>query len=175
MAPMHTTIDERKPVRFKQPLTFKALRQQGLCPTWLSSLLLGLAALLVYNTGYVIWNLPAGVRKLFSTVTRARWRKDGKSWDLSLVVQGVAEALAFREAAFDHALIVTKLCFVDDARAMLVEARRVLTPRCQLVIGFIDRASVLGQDYLARQASHVFYRESTFYSAAEVDAMLRDA
>lgn len=92
-----------------------------------------------------------------------------------LAAQGVAEALPFRDATFDYALIVTTLCFVDDAKMMLTETRRVLTPGGSLVIGFIDRASALGRDYLAHRAEHVFYREVTFYSAAEVDALLRDA
>ena len=42
------------------------------------------------------------------------------------VVCAVAEALPFRHDVFDHALIVTTICFVDDARAMLAEACRVL-------------------------------------------------
>jgi hypothetical protein len=32
-ASMHDTVEERKVIRFKQPLTFKALKEQGLCPT----------------------------------------------------------------------------------------------------------------------------------------------
>jgi SAM-dependent methyltransferase len=91
-----------------------------------------------------------------------------------LAAQGVAEALPFRDAAFDYALVVTTLCFVDDAKVMLTEARRVLAPGGSLVVGFIDRASTHGRDYLAHRADHVFYREATFYSAAEVDALLRD-
>jgi SAM-dependent methyltransferase len=91
-----------------------------------------------------------------------------------LAVQGVAEALPFRDAAFDYALIVTTLCFVDDAKMMLSETRRVLTSGGSLVIGFIDRASALGRDYLTHRAEHVFYRKASFYSAAEVDVLLRD-
>jgi hypothetical protein len=40
------------------------------------------------------------------------------------------------------------------------------------VIGFIDRESAIGQDYLAHQAESVFYREATFYSAEEVKQLL---
>jgi SAM-dependent methyltransferase len=89
------------------------------------------------------------------------------------VVQGAAEALPYPDHRFDHALIVTTLCFVDDAEAMLAEARRVLRPGGSLVIGFIDRDSALGQDYLAHQAESVFYREATFYAADEVERLLR--
>ncbi len=91
------------------------------------------------------------------------------------VVQGVAEALPFRDAAFDYALVVTTVCFVDDPAAMLVEAHRVLKPAGRLVISFIDRASPLGTAYLSRQTQSVFYREARFYSASEVAMLLARA
>ena len=57
---------------------------------------------------------------------------------------------------------------------MLREAYRVLQPDGVLVIGFIDRTSGLGQHYLAHQAENVFYRDATFFSAAEVEQLLKD-
>jgi ubiquinone/menaquinone biosynthesis C-methylase UbiE len=90
------------------------------------------------------------------------------------VVQGIAEALPFPDGSFDYALSVTTICFVDDATTMLSEACRVLKPGGELVIGFIDRSSDLGQHYLAHQAENVFYREATFYSAGEVEQLLCD-
>jgi SAM-dependent methyltransferase len=87
-------------------------------------------------------------------------------------VQAVAEALPFADDSFDYVLSVTTICFVDDASAMLSEAYRVLKPGGELVIGFIDRTSELGQHYLAHQAENVFYREATFYSTAEVEHLL---
>lgn len=88
------------------------------------------------------------------------------------VVQGIAEALPFSNCSFDYALCVTTICFVDDARAMLSEAYRVVKPGGGVVIGFIDRASGLGQHYLTYKSQNVFYREATFYSAAEVEQLL---
>jgi len=88
--------------------------------------------------------------------------------------QAVAEALPFADGLFDRALCVTTICFVDDATAMLREARRILKPGGVLVIGFIDRTSSLGQHYLAHQAENVFYRNATFFSAAEVEQLLND-
>jgi SAM-dependent methyltransferase len=91
------------------------------------------------------------------------------------VVAGTAENLPFSPACFDHALVVTTICFVDSPARMLVEAHRVLKPSGRLVIGFIDRDSPIGQDYLAHQADNVFYREATFYSADEVERLLHNA
>lgn len=89
-------------------------------------------------------------------------------------VQAIAEALPFSEHSFARALCVTTICFVDDAGAMLREAFRVLQPGGVLVIGFIDRTSSLGQHYLAHQTENVFYRDATFFSAAEVEQLLND-
>jgi len=89
-------------------------------------------------------------------------------------VQGIAEALPFKDAVFDYGLVVTTICFVDDSKAMLIEARRILKPGAPLVIGFVDRASALGQQYLIHQAENVFYREARFYSATEVEKLLKD-
>jgi SAM-dependent methyltransferase len=90
------------------------------------------------------------------------------------VARAVAEALPFADAVFDHALVITTICFVDDARAMLREIARVLRPEGKVIIGLIDRESALGKDYVAHQAENVFYREATFYSAAEVEVLLKD-
>ena len=88
------------------------------------------------------------------------------------VVQGTAENLPFVAGSFDHAMVVTTICFVDSPAGMLAEARRALKPGGRLVIGFIDRESALGQDYLAHQAENVFYRDATFYSSDEVAQLL---
>lgn len=91
------------------------------------------------------------------------------------VVEGVAEDMPFEANSFDHALVVTTICFVDSPARMLAEAHRVLKPGGRLVIGFIDRESAMGQDYLVHQAESVFYREATFYSADEVARRLQEA
>jgi SAM-dependent methyltransferase len=91
------------------------------------------------------------------------------------VARAVAEALPFRDATFDNVLFVTTLCFVTDPRSVLREAARVLRPRGLIVVGFIDRESQLGREYLARQAEDVFYRHATFLAAAEVGALLQEA
>lgn len=91
------------------------------------------------------------------------------------VFEGAAEHLPFADDSFDHALVVTTLCFVDSPAAMLAEARRVLRPAGTLVIGFIDRDSPLGRNYEAHREASVFYRDATFYSARDVERLLLEA
>jgi hypothetical protein len=51
----------------------------------------------------------------------------------------------------------------------------VLKLRAPLVVGFVDRASMLGQHYLAHQDESVFYREARFYSVVEMERLIKDA
>ncbi len=91
------------------------------------------------------------------------------------VLSGTAEALPLQDAGFDYALMVTVLCFVEDVSRALREVRRVLKPGGSLVVGFIDRESALGKRYERRKAESDFYREATFRSAAELEALLTEA
>ena len=87
-------------------------------------------------------------------------------------MEGVAEDLPFAGETFDHALVVTTLCFVDSPARMVAEAYRVLRPGGRLVIGFIDRESELGRQYEARRTESVFYREARFHSAVETERVV---
>ena len=91
------------------------------------------------------------------------------------VIGGIAEALPFRDGRFDFALIVTVLCFFDDAEVSLREVYRVLTPTGSLVLAFIDRDSPVGRTYEEGKGESLFYRDATFYTAAEVATLLRNA
>lgn len=84
------------------------------------------------------------------------------------VFDGVAEELPFDDSQFDFVLMVTTVCFVDDISKALLEAHRVLSHGGILIIGFVDRNSMVGQTYLSRQKENVFYREATFFSVDEL-------
>jgi len=84
------------------------------------------------------------------------------------VEQGVAERLPFRGGEFDFCLMVTTVCFLDDMDLAFREAHRVLKPVGAFVIGFVDRDSPLGQEYLKRKDRSAFYKEATFYSVSEI-------
>lgn len=84
------------------------------------------------------------------------------------VLDGVAEELPFDDSEFDFVLMVTTICFVDDINRALLEAHRVLSHEGILIIGFVDRNSMVGQTYLSRQNENVFYKEATFFSVDEL-------
>lgn len=88
------------------------------------------------------------------------------------VVDGVAEKLPLDNASFDFAVMVTTICFLDDTNAALKEAYRVLKPRGSLIIGFVDRESLVGQIYQKHKAENVFYRHAKFLSVGEVIALM---
>lgn len=87
----------------------------------------------------------------------------------------VAEHLPFRDAVFGFALMVTTICFLDDVSAAFREARRVLSKDGCLIVGFVDRNSRIGREYVRHQHENVFYRVATFYTVQEVINAMEDA
>jgi SAM-dependent methyltransferase len=91
------------------------------------------------------------------------------------VTQAIAEALPFPASCFDYVLMVTTICFVDDLHRSFEEARRVLNKDGYILVGFVDKASELGQEYMARKDKSRFYRSAHFFSTAEVQRHLKGA
>jgi SAM-dependent methyltransferase len=90
-------------------------------------------------------------------------------------VLGVGEALPFASASMEMVLMVTTVCFLEDMDRAFREARRVLRPGGSIVVGFVDRASPLGAEYLARKDESVFYRAARFFTVPEILASLARA
>jgi len=91
------------------------------------------------------------------------------------VVIGVAENLAFPDAKFDYALMVTTVCFLDDLDMAFHEAYRILKPYGTFVIGFVDKNSPIGRSYEQRKDESLFYRDATFYSVDDLVLHLKTA
>lgn len=83
-------------------------------------------------------------------------------------VRGVAERLPFADGRFRTVLVVTTVCFVDDLRESVQEARRVLRTDGSLVLGSIDRDSPLGQQYESRKQSNSFFRAAMVRTTEEI-------
>ncbi len=90
-------------------------------------------------------------------------------------VEGIAEKLPFDDNQFDFALMVTVVCFLDDARAAFTEANRILKNGGVLIIAFIDSESPLGQVYEKHKSKNEFYKHASFYSAEEIKKFLTES
>lgn len=88
------------------------------------------------------------------------------------VTAGVAEHLPYQDQEFDFCLMVTTVCFLDDIETAFREVSRVLRPGGAFLIGFVDRDSVLGREYLGRKDASLFYRDATFYSVPDITGHL---
>jgi len=91
------------------------------------------------------------------------------------VLEGAAEALPLFDSSYDFVVMVTVVCFLDDLSLAFREACRILKPNGTLVIGFIDRESELGRQYSQKKNQSRFYRDATFYSVSELEAILTKA
>ncbi len=86
-----------------------------------------------------------------------------------------AENLPVEDCSFDHALMITTICFLDDVPAAFREVFRILRPEGAMILGFVDRDSSLGAEYQKKKAASRFYASGRFYSADEVIRMAQDA
>jgi len=91
------------------------------------------------------------------------------------VIGGAAEALPFKECCFDFTLMVTTICFADNAETAMQESYRVLKQGGSFVVGFIDKDSLIGRSYLRKKHESLFYGVATFYSLDQVVDYLRKA
>jgi SAM-dependent methyltransferase len=112
---------------------------------------------------------PLGIK--IGVEPSGRMRKLAESRGIG-VFAGVAENLPFPDARFDYALMVTTICFLDDAVRSFRETRRVLRAEGIFVVGFVDKDSPLGLIYQQRKEQNLFYREATFYGTSEVTGLL---
>lgn len=104
----------------------------------------------------------------------ARMRE--KAMERGLKVQdGIAEKLPYPDESFDYALMVTTICFVDDAQKSIHEAYRILRKGGIFVIGFVDKSSTLGKIYQEFKERNIFYKDAIFFSTEEIYDLLKKA
>lgn len=99
---------------------------------------------------------------------RARERLAGDAH----LVQGRAEALPFRDGAFDAVAMITSLEYVGDARAALAEAARVC--RRRLVVAVLNALSLSSAvRRIRRNVKATLFRAVRFYEPRELRRALR--
>lgn len=80
--------------------------------------------------------------------------------------------LPYRDNSLDFALMITTICFVDDVYQTMNEVHRVLKGGGSLILGFVDRDSPVGRNYLTHKEENVFYRDAIFYSTTKMLGIL---
>lgn len=89
---------------------------------------------------------------------------------------GRGEAAPFNDDIFGAAFLIVTLCFVESPLKVLIEANRLLKKGGDIVLGLVLRESPWGKFYeLKKERGHQFYKHATFYSYAELEAVLVQA
>ncbi len=91
------------------------------------------------------------------------------------VVLGEGEHLPYRAGSFDYVLMMTVICFLDDAGAVFREINRVLRPRGILVAGFIEKDGETYQRYRHEPIKGRFLRFAVYRTVEEVTRFFREA
>ncbi len=91
------------------------------------------------------------------------------------VVSGRAEALPFDDESFDFVLMVTTICFMDDAKKAMEEIYRILRPGGHVIVGFVDKDTPLGRLYQKNREESRFYKNARFFSTEEVLSLLEQS
>ncbi|MFZ6014410.1 MAG: class I SAM-dependent methyltransferase [Bacteroidota bacterium] len=84
------------------------------------------------------------------------------------VIDGLAEQLPYKDLRFDFVLMVFCISYFNDLHVAFREAHRVLKKGGVLVLGFLDKKSIIGREYENRRADSTFYRSATFYTVDKV-------
>jgi len=91
------------------------------------------------------------------------------------VVRGEGEHLPYRAGVFDYVLMMTVICFLDDAVAVFSEVNRVLRPGGMLIVGFIEKGGEIFRQYRHESVKGRFLQYATFRTVEEVTGFFSEA
>lgn len=91
------------------------------------------------------------------------------------VLAAQAEHLPFKDMKYDFALMAFCISYFEDLQIVFNEAYRILKKGGSLIVGFIDKDSIIGKYYKERKPHSVFYKDARFYSAKTVASELKKA
>ena len=90
------------------------------------------------------------------------------------VIEGVGENLPIPDNLLGTGFLIVTLCFVDDPRKVISEAKRVLRNGGYLVVGIVPAEYPWGRYYQEQAGKgHPFYSHAKFYSCRELILMLK--
>lgn len=84
------------------------------------------------------------------------------------VMEGIIKKLPYPDKNYDYALMVTKICFIDDILKVFKEVHRILKKNGIFIIGFIDKNSSVGKMHIKNKNQNIFYKDAVFYDTEEV-------
>ena len=116
--------------------------------------------------------LPLGIK--YGVEPSVEMRKIAESRGIR-VFDGVAENLPLENESCDLVLMVTTLCFLDDASKAFSEVYRILKPEGFFVNGFVDKNSMIGKIYQQYKEKSIFYNIAVFFSTEEVIDLLEES
>lgn len=86
-----------------------------------------------------------------------------------------AEHLPFYNHSFDYVLMAFCISYFNSLQSAFEEAYRVLKHGGSLIVGFIDKDSMIGKEYEARKKFSVFYKDANFFTPETVITELKHA
>ena len=99
--------------------------------------------------------------------------KIAKSRGIEVMI-GVGEHLPYRADSFDYVLMMTVICFLDDAEAVFREVNRRLRPRGMLIVGFIEKDGEIYRRYQHEPTKGRFLRFAAYWTVKEVTQFFSD-
>lgn len=93
------------------------------------------------------------------------------------VMDAVAEDLPYKDLHFDFVLMACSISYFNDLQQAFSEAKRVLKPSGAIIVGFIDKNSIIGKlyEYRKKNKETIFYKQATFYSVDKIISILKQA
>ncbi|MCK4494946.1 MAG: class I SAM-dependent methyltransferase [Candidatus Aminicenantes bacterium] len=90
------------------------------------------------------------------------------------IIQGVGEALPFKNESFNFILIVVTICFANNPHLFLNEAARILKKKGELILAIIDKTSAWGRFYEAKSTQSKYYKAALFFSPEDILQMFNN-
>jgi SAM-dependent methyltransferase len=121
------------------------------------------------GVGSGIFALPLGIKEGCDPSASMREKAVGRGIN---VIDGIAENLPYTTESFDYALMVTTICFVDNPLQSIQEVYRILKPDGMFIMGFVDKDSPVGKEYITNKEKSIFYKDAVFFSTEEIYKLL---